>query len=52
VKEDEMRRACSTNGEKRNAYGIVEGKPEGKRSRRRPRRWWVDDIKIVVREIG
>jgi hypothetical protein len=31
VKEDEMSRACSTNGEKRNAYGILVGKPEGKR---------------------
>jgi hypothetical protein len=30
VKEDEMGRACSTNGEKRNAYTILVGKPEGK----------------------
>jgi hypothetical protein len=26
VKEDEMGRACSTNGEKRNAYKDVDGK--------------------------
>jgi hypothetical protein len=26
-----MGRACSTNGEKRNAYRILVGKPEGKR---------------------
>jgi hypothetical protein len=26
-----MGRACSTNGEKRNAYRIFAGKPEGKR---------------------
>jgi hypothetical protein len=26
-----MDRACSTNGEKRNAYRILVGKPEGKR---------------------
>jgi hypothetical protein len=26
-----MGRACSTNGEKRNAYRILAGKPEGKR---------------------
>jgi hypothetical protein len=31
VKEGEMGRACSTNGEKRNAYRILLGKPEGKR---------------------
>jgi hypothetical protein len=31
VKEDELGRACSTNGEKRNAYRILVGKPEGKR---------------------
>jgi hypothetical protein len=30
VKEEEMGRACSTN-EKRNAYRILVGKPEGKR---------------------
>jgi hypothetical protein len=30
VKEGEMGRACSTNGEKRNAYRILVGKPEGK----------------------
>jgi hypothetical protein len=27
---DEMGGACSTNGEKRNAYRILVGKPEGK----------------------
>jgi hypothetical protein len=27
-KEDEMCRACSTHGEKRNAYRILVGKPE------------------------
>jgi hypothetical protein len=31
VKEDEMGRACSMNGEKRCAYRILVGKPEGKR---------------------
>jgi hypothetical protein len=28
--EDEMGRACSTNREKRNAYRILVGNPEGK----------------------
>jgi hypothetical protein len=29
MKEDEMGRACSRKGEKRNAYRILVGKPEG-----------------------
>jgi hypothetical protein len=40
-------------GEKRNAYRILVGKPDGKRPLGRPRRRWVDNIKInLVREIG
>jgi hypothetical protein len=31
-------------GQKRTAYGILVGKPEGKKSLRRPRRRWVDNI--------
>jgi hypothetical protein len=44
-----MSRACSTNGEKRNACRILVGKPEGKRPVGRPRRRWVDNIKIDLR---
>jgi hypothetical protein len=33
-----MGETCSTNGEKRNAYRILVGKPEGKRQLGRPRR--------------
>jgi hypothetical protein len=47
-----MGRACSTNGEKRNAYRILVGKPEGKRPLGRPRRRWVDNIKMDLREVG
>jgi hypothetical protein len=39
-------------GNKRNAYRILVGKPEGKRPLRRPRRRWVDSIKMDLREIG
>jgi hypothetical protein len=33
-------------GDKRNAYRILVGKPEGKRPLGRPRRRWVDSVKI------
>jgi hypothetical protein len=39
-------------GEKRNAYRILVGKPEGKRPLGRSRRRWVDNIKLDLREIG
>jgi hypothetical protein len=38
--------------EKRNAYRILVGKPEGKRPVGKRRRGWVDNIKIYLREIG
>jgi hypothetical protein len=38
--------------EKRNAYRILMGKPEGKRPLGRARHRWVDIIKIDLRKIG
>jgi hypothetical protein len=38
-------------GEKMNAYRILVGKLEGKRSLGRPRRRWVDNIKMNLIEI-
>jgi hypothetical protein len=35
--------------EKRNAYKILVGNPEGKRPLGRPRRRWVDNIKMDLR---
>jgi hypothetical protein len=39
-------------GERRNAYRILVGKPEGRRPLGRPRRRWVDDIEMDPREVG
>jgi hypothetical protein len=39
-------------GAKRNANGILVGKPEGKRPLGKPRRRWVDNNKMDLREIG
>ena len=36
----------------RNAYRVLVGKPEGKRSLGRPRRRWEDNIKMDLREVG
>jgi hypothetical protein len=36
--------------EQRNAYMIFVGKPEGKRPLEKPRRKWLDNIKINLRE--
>jgi hypothetical protein len=39
-------------GEKRNVYRLLVGKPEGKRPLGRPRRRWIDNIKMDILEIG
>jgi hypothetical protein len=39
-------------GEKRNTYRILVEKPEGRRLLGRPRRRWVNNIEIDLREIG
>jgi hypothetical protein len=39
-------------GDKRNAYRILVGKPEGRRPLGRPRRRWVYNIKMDLRETG
>jgi hypothetical protein len=37
---------------KTNAYRLLVGKPEGKRQSGRPRRRWLDNIKMDLLEIG
>jgi hypothetical protein len=39
-------------GEKSNVYRLLVGKSEGKRSLGRPRRRWIDNIKMDLLEIG
>jgi hypothetical protein len=39
-------------GEKKNAHRILVGNPQGKRPLGRPRRRWVDNIKMDLSEIG
>jgi hypothetical protein len=39
-------------GEKRSAYRLLVGMPEGKRPLGRPRRRWVDNIRMDLGEVG
>jgi hypothetical protein len=47
-----MSEACSSDAEKRNAYRLFVGKPEGKRPLGRPRRRCVDNIRMDLAEVG
>jgi len=39
-------------GEERGAYRVWVGKPEGKRPLWRPRRRWMDNIRMDLQEVG
>ena len=39
-------------GQERGVYRVLLGKPEGKRPLERPRRRWVDNIKMDLQEVG
>jgi hypothetical protein len=39
-------------GEKRNAYRLLVGKPEGRRPIGRPKRRWLDNIRMDLVEVG
>jgi hypothetical protein len=52
IEKNEMGGACSRYGEKRGAYRVLMGRPEGKRPLGRPRRRWEDNIKMDLQEIG
>ena len=54
IKSRRMRRAAhvARMGEERGAYRVLVGKPEGKRPLGRPRRRWVDNIRMDLQEVG
>jgi len=54
VKSGRMRSAghVARMGEERGAYRVLLGKPEGKRPLGRPRRRWVDNIRMDLQEVG
>jgi hypothetical protein len=54
IKSRRMRWAGHVAGmeEKRNAYRLLVGKPEGKRALGRPRSRWVDNIRMDLGEVG
>ena len=39
-------------GEERGVYRVLEGKPEGRKPLGRPRRRWVDNIRMDLQEVG
>ena len=39
-------------GEERGVYRVLVGKPEGMRPLERPRRRWVDNIRMNLQEVG
>jgi len=39
-------------GEERGVYRVLLGKPEGRRPLERPRRRWVDNIRMDLQEVG
>ena len=39
-------------GEERKVYRVLVGKPEGRGPLWRPRRRWVDNIKMDIQEVG
>jgi hypothetical protein len=45
-------RIIKSRREKRNTYRLLVGKPEGERPLGRPRRRWVDNIKMALGELG
>jgi hypothetical protein len=52
IENNEMSGTCSSDGEGRGVYRVLVGKPEGKRTLRRPRLRWEDKFKMDLQEVG
>jgi hypothetical protein len=52
IKKTEIGRTRSTYGERRGAYRVLVGKPEGRKPLGRSRCRWEDNIKMDLREVG
>jgi hypothetical protein len=51
IKKNEMGGACGM-GDRKGAYRILVGRPEGRRPLTRPRHRWETDIKMDLQEVG
>ena len=52
IKKNEIGGACSTYGERRGAYRVLVGKPEGKRPLGASKPRWEDNIGMDLQEVG
>jgi hypothetical protein len=52
IEKNEMGGACRRYGEKRDAYRILVGRPEGSTPLGRPRRKWEDNTKMDLQDVG
>jgi len=52
IEKNEMGWACGAYGWGEGVYRVLLGKPEGRRSLGRPKRKWVDNIRIDLQEVG
>jgi hypothetical protein len=52
MKERRWARHVARMGEKRNAYNLLVGNPEGRSPLGRPRRRWLDNIRMDLVEVG
>jgi hypothetical protein len=50
MRENEMKGSCVCMGDRRSAYRVMVGRPEGKRQLERPRHRWKDKIKMDIQE--
>jgi hypothetical protein len=50
IRDEEFGWSCSTHGEMINALKRILGKPDGKRSLRRPRHKWEDNFKTNLKQ--